>query len=114
MIFLILINVSFAKVVKIQQGEPAPFTGAILDNEELNRYRQLDEKDAVREAQVKNLNDLRIIQDERIEFYQLQVKEVRKELLKSESSRWLTNIGYFVLGVAITGFAAKAAIESTR
>jgi hypothetical protein len=88
MIILITLTTnSFARIVKINEGQPAPFTGAILDNAEVERYRILDEKNAVRESQVKNLNDLRIIQDERIEFYQMQVKEVRKELLKSESTR---------------------------
>lgn len=111
---LIFSTIDSYAIERITKGQAAPYSGAIITEREVEEYTDLVKKEAVRKAQIKNLNDLRIIQDERIDFYQLQVKEVRRELLKSDSKRWLTNIGYFVLGVAITGFAAKAAIESTR
>lgn len=115
LILLIASNLAFsASVVPIKKGDIAQFSGALVTAEKLDQFRKTDELAKLRVKQIQNLRDLSIVKDQRIEFYQRQVTVTRRELFKSDSKRFMTNVGYFVLGTLLTGFAAKAAIQATR
>ena len=59
-------------------------------------------------AQAKNvlLKDLQVVNGQRIEFYQNQSRDLRKELRKTELKGWFKSTLYFLSGVLITGTIA--------
>lgn len=114
-IILTISTTSFsASMIPIEKGVKAPFSGVLITPKEFNEFRKTDELSKLRIKQIQNLRDLSIVKDQRIGFYQKQVTVARRELFKSDSKRFYTNILYFTLGVILTGVAAKAAIQATR
>lgn len=111
----ILTTTSFSQdVVKLNKGDPAPFRGALFSETKTNEIRKNDEQRKLLIKENLTLKDLRVLESEKLDIYKKRLYNTEKELSKSNSRRFWSNTGYFILGVVITGFAAKAAIESTR
>lgn len=101
MIFLITINSAFAQnAVTLNKGDIAPFKGALVAPERLDKLVKAEKSNIV-------LKDLRITQDEIIEYHKDQSRRYRKRLSEAKFDAFMTNTGYFVLGVILTGFAFK-------
>ena len=107
MVLCLVCNVSYAEMVIVKKGDPAPFEGILVDQAQMKEFRQINEDKKNLELQNLKLKDLALINDERVDLY-------RKELSSSETKSLWKSVGYFALGVLVTGFAAKVAIESTR
>tara|TARA_R100001086_G_scaffold214248_1_gene130254 strand:+ start:976 stop:1311 length:336 start_codon:yes stop_codon:yes gene_type:complete len=105
--FILTFSTCFAQVQKIEKGEPAPFTGAIVTAKQLSEFRK------TREINIK-LKDLQVVNEQRIEFYKEEAKHYQVQIKKERIKHFWEKAGYFALGVLVTGIAAKAAIESTR
>ena len=100
--------------VVIKKDEPAPFDGVLSDSKQMKEYRKVaEEKDMLSSENIK-LKDLALVQEQRAELFREEVKVVKEDLRSLERNSFWVNVGYFTLGVLVTGFAAKAAIESTR
>ena len=110
---LLALNVQ-AEMVVMKKGQEALFDGILADQKQMEQFRQTNEEKKILELQNMKLKDLAAINDQRIDLYKQEVKEVRADLSSSQRKTILYSVGYFVLGVLVTGFAAKAAIESTR
>lgn len=98
---------SFGQAFKIKKGEPSPIDGVIITETQLVIY------DTSLHSNVA-LKELSSLQDMRIEQYRKDLSEAKSELNKAVFKGYLGTAGGFVLGVLITGFAARAAIEATR
>lgn len=103
-----------AEMVKLDKGQSAPFDGILSDAAQMKEFRQLNEDKKNLEAQNIKLKDLALINEERVGLYRVQSELLNKELSKAETRSFWKSIGYFALGVVVTGMAAKVAIESTR
>lgn len=68
----------------------------------------------LQEQKILKLEHLRVLDLGDIEHYKVRSNQLQKQLSKEETKRSVYSFGAFMLGVIITGVAAKAAIESTR
>lgn len=101
-------------MVKVEEGAPAPFTGILVDAEQMEKFRALNERAKLLEEQTVQLEDLALVKDRKIELYQDEADMFRTKYRRQQFKTFWSNAGYFALGVLVTGLAAKAAIESTR
>lgn len=100
--------------VKLTSGQAAPCTGWLVSEPKMQEILKDGESlDLHKKLQLQQ-EHLRKLDLQEIEFYKLQSKENVKALNKSETQKFWSNIGFFALGVVMTGIAAKAAIESTK
>jgi hypothetical protein len=104
---LLCINTANAEMIILKKGDIAPYDGILSDAAQMKEFRQINEDKKNLELQNLKLKDLSLVQDDRVEAY-------RSELKASESRSFWKSVGYFTLGVLVTGFAAKVAIEATR
>lgn len=114
-ILIMFLNVSYSQeIVGLKKGDVAPFDGALVDQGQMKKFRehktQLDLEITQNDA-LKTLND-RL--ENKLTIKDREIKEMEWELTRTRVKGNIYNVGFFVLGVVITGFAAKAAIESTR
>lgn len=101
LIVCLLSNTAFAQnAVKLDKGEKAPFSGALVVEETLDELVKAKKSNIV-------LKDLRITQDEIIEYHKDQARTYRKKLSQAKWDGFWSNTGYFILGVVLTGFAFK-------
>lgn len=107
LVALLIVKLAHADMTILKKGDVAPYDGILSDAAQMKEFRQINEDKKNLELQNLKLKDLSAIQDERVEVY-------RSELKASESRSFWKSVGYFTLGVLVTGFAAKVAIESTR
>jgi hypothetical protein len=91
----------------IKEGEPAKHDGFLVKPEQMKKFRKIDQDNIT-------LQDLRVVQDKRIEFYKKEVEKVQDELSSQKTKTFWSNAGYFFLGVLTTSIASYAAIQATR
>lgn len=115
---IIIILFSFSamaqKLEKLEKGQTAPFTGVLVDAKQMKKFRQVNEEKKLLDKKNIKLKDLNVLKDQKIELYKKEITQTHKELTRYKTKTFFTNAGYFALGVILTGFAAKTAIESTR
>lgn len=102
------------KLEIIKKGEKAPYDGILADKKQMEKFREINEKKKLLEKQNIELKDLALTHEERIKFHQENANFYKKELRIQESRTFWAKVGYFTLGVVVTGFAAKTAIEASR
>ena len=101
MIFLITsINNSFADSIKLEKGNEAPFTGFLIEKDRVEELVKAEKQNIV-------LKDLRITQDEIIEYHKQDARVQRRKLSEAKFDTFLANAGYFVLGAVLTGLTFK-------
>lgn len=98
LILILAINTAFAGVIK--KGEVAPYTGVLLTKERAEIAMKAERSNIV-------LKDLQIAQEELTEYHRDAARVARVELTKSQVKGYIHVIGAFILGVVVTGFAAK-------
>jgi hypothetical protein len=101
-------------MVILKEGDTAPMDGILVSGERMKEFRKTNEDYKLLKLENLKLKDLGVIHEQRIDLYKDQVKRVTEDLSSSERRRFWTNLGYFALGVVVTGFAAKVAIEAGR
>lgn len=97
----------FAQSTILEKGDTAPYKGLLLTPERA-------EKAAKAEKRVIVLEDLRIAQNELIEFHKDQVKVTRRKLSEAKWDGFWSNTGYFLLGCVLTSVAFKMNKEVMR
>jgi hypothetical protein len=100
LLLLLSVNIYAQDVVAIKQGEVAKFSGNLIKTERLVQYFKDSKKLPLMEMKV--------------DLYKTRLKQTERELSKANFKSYIGTVGGFVLGVVITGIAAKAALESTR
>ena len=101
LILAILTTNSFAQnAAKIDKGEKSPFSGIVVKEDIFNGLVKSDKK-------VLKLEDLRVVQDDLIDYHKDEAKKYRKELTKEKIGSTLSSTGYFVLGVVIASLGFK-------
>jgi len=93
-------NSAFTQSLRLEEGESAPYTGFLITKE-------VAEEAAKNKLRVIQLKDLQITQEALTDFHRDSATEARKELTKAQIDTFLYVTGAFVLGVLVTGFAAK-------
>jgi hypothetical protein len=99
---------------KLSQGATAPYSGWLFTEsaaQDLAKDKLLLKN---KEEQILKFELIRSLTDTELEFYKKKNKDLANELSKQDSRRFWATSGAFVLGVVLTGLAAKAAIESSR
>lgn len=114
MITLIISHANSQDIVKLNQGEVAPFTGALVSPDRLNEFRITDEEHKIAKKQIIQFKDLQIVNDQRIDYYKSTTEEYKEELSEERTKSTIKSAGYFLLGALLTGLATKVAIESTK
>ena len=107
-------NALAQNVQRIDQGTPAPRSGWLTSDSFVQDAARNKDLVEAKDKQILKLEHLRVLDMGDMEHYKTRAKQLEKRLDKEETKRGLYTAGAFVLGVIITGFAAKAAIESTR
>lgn len=103
-----------SEVVRLNKGEAAPFTGALVTPEKLNDMRVVDEEHKILKKQNLALKDLQIVLEERLEYHKGLAKEYKADVNRSEFKRFWTGVAYFTLGVLLTNAAYKITLESQK
>jgi hypothetical protein len=114
LIFITTECVKAQTLVKLEKDTPAPFTGVLVDQTQMKEFRAIDTRLKLMETQNSSLKELNLRLEDRITYYRKESSSRDAELTRVKFKSFWTNVGYFTLGVLITSFAAKAAIESTR
>jgi hypothetical protein len=99
---------------KVKTGTPAPCEGWHVSEPTMQNIMKNEEQLELQKKLQSQLEHLRKLDAQEIEFYRTQSKNNQKALDKSEQQKFWVGAGAFALGVILTGIAAKAAIESTR
>jgi hypothetical protein len=101
LILIFLVNTAFAQdAIIIQEGEVAEFTGILMSRERATEALRAEKSNLV-------LKDLQVAQEELTEYHRQAARDARTELSKSQVKGYMHVIGAFILGVVVTGFAAK-------
>lgn len=101
-------------VTKVKSGTIAPCDGWHVSEPTMQDImKDKDQLELQKKLQLQ-MEHLRKLDLQELEYYQMQSKNNQKALEKSEQQKFWSNIGMFALGVVVTGFAAKVAIESTK
>lgn len=114
LVALLIVRLAHAEMITLDKGDIAPYSGILVDAAQMKEFRQINEEKKLLETENLKLKDLGIINDQRIDLYKEHVKQVTEDLSRSERRAFWQSVGTFALGVVVTGFAAKVAIESTR
>lgn len=101
-------------VTKVTQGTPAPCSGWHVSEPQMQEFAKTADKLTIEEKMNQVNKQLLLLSEVEIDFYKQRSLSQSKELQKAESKRFWATTGAFVLGVVLTGVAAKAAIESTK
>lgn len=100
-LILLLTNVAFAQNAStLNKGDTAPFSGILVKKERLETLVKAEKSNIV-------LRDLRVTQDELIEYHKDTARLYRKRLAEAQWSGFWANTGYFVLGIVLTSVAFK-------
>ena len=115
---LLLITPTFAacekNVQRINTGTSSPCTGWIISDDQMQSFAK-DSEHLELSQRINKVNEQLIkLSETEIDYYKSMSKARAKDLEKAETRRFWSNVGFFALGVVLTGVAAKAAIESTR
>lgn len=114
LVFLLTFNCFAQDIVELNKGDAAPFRGALVSPEQMQEFRQINEDKKRVDLQNIKLKDLADVNEQRIDFYKSEVKNVQNQFARERTKHFFEKIGYFALGVVVTSVAAKAAIEASR
>lgn len=108
---LLTFNCLAQEIKYIEKGQPAPFTGFLIDSK---MEKQMRSKLETEKAKNVVLSDLNVLKDKRIAFHQEEAENAYKELRKQRVKTTLYTIGGFTVALglsAITILALKGAIK---
>lgn len=101
-------------VMYVPKGTEVKCDTWLVKDSQMQEFAKTSDKLELSQKLIEQQKQLIKLNNEEIEFYKVQSQSRSKELNKAETRRFYSNVGYFVLGVVITGFATKVAIEASR
>ena len=117
LLLIILLSISncFAiDVTPIKKGEPAPANGFFIDQPNIKKMRKINEDKKVLERKVTKLEDLAVINEQRVETYKKLSRESEDQLRWEKTKGNFKGVGGFLVGVLATSLAAYAAIRIAK
>ena len=115
LILLLTLSQVFAlDVTPVKKGDPSPEDGFFVDAENMKKFREINEKKKNLEKQVVTLEDLGVINEERIKIHKTMLSNTEREVSKERTKGNLKGLGGFILGVLATSVAAYAAIRVSK
>lgn len=113
---ILTLNTSFAcdNVQEIKQGVPAKCDGWLIKESQMQKFTKTYDEHKLLTEKSALLEQRKVLTDIELDIYKSNNKQLQKEVSRMEDKAFYSNIGYFVLGVLMTGFAAKVAIESSK
>jgi hypothetical protein len=103
LILTLSINSCFAiDITQIKKGESAPADGFFVDSENMKKFRQINEDKKVLEQKTLKLEDLQVVNEQRVKFYQDQSETAYKEASKAQLKGLMGTLGGFTVGIGIT------------
>jgi len=117
LLLIILLSISncFAiDVTPIKKGEPAPANGFFIDQPNIKKMRKINEDKKVLERKVTKLEDLAVINEQRVETYKKLSQESEDQLIWEKTKGNFKGVGGFLVGVLATSLAAYAAIRIAK
>ena len=115
LIILLTMSQAFAiDVTPVKKGDPSPKDGFFVDTENMKKFREINEKKKNLEKQVVTLEDLGVINEERIKIHKTMLSNTEREVSKERTKGNLKGLGGFILGVLATSVAAYAAIRVSK
>jgi len=106
MILLLISNAVLADSAGLKKGEKAPFDGVLLTYERAEKAAKAERSNIV-------LSDLKIAQDDLIDYHKTDAKKQREKLSEAKFDSWLGSVAFFVLGSVLTAVAFKI-VEKTQ
>lgn len=101
-------------VSKAKPGAVVPCDAWVVSEQQMQEFARTEDKYKIEVTRGLTLEKLRLLDEQEIEFYKVRSSSLQKEVNSGESKRFWSNLGFFVLGIVLTGVAAKAAIESSK
>jgi len=114
LIFILTFNCFPQQMIKLDKDQKAPFTGILSDAEQMKSFRKTNEELKLTQKQNITLKELSVVQERQIELYKEESTSFRTQLRREQVKSFWAKVGYFALGVFVTGLAAKTAIEASR
>lgn len=101
LLLILLINTAFAQnSVTLKKGQVSPFDGHLVKKERLVKLVKAEKKVIV-------LSDLRIHQEELIDYHKQDAKTQRRKLSEAKFDSYMNSLGMLILGVIVTALAFK-------
>jgi hypothetical protein len=118
-IFLLSINLVFAKDVKVvNKGEVVPFDGVLFTRElekDIRNDIQILTKKVDTLTKINDINEKELdILNKRVKIYQDKAKEMANREVKSEKNTFFKNTLYFLSGALLTGIVSYGVIRTVR
>lgn len=111
----LITNVCFAQtILPIAKNSPAPFNGYIIDSAQEEKFRHTNEKYKLEKAKNVTLNDLKVVNEARVEFYRKTAEKYQNEAQNERFKGNLRSFGYFLLGVLATSVGIIAANKASK
>ena len=110
LILLLMLSITTSSaqdVIRLDKDQVAPFSGNLIKTSKLEEFYKSHKIVPILEANIS-------LEKQKLELYRDRLRETETELTRARTKAYLGTVGGFLLGVLITGFAAKAAIESAR
>ena len=101
-------------MVILKKGDITPFKGVLVDAKQMSEFRKYKELSKLQGKQILKLEDLAVVKDRKADLYKGEADHYRTLYRRQQFKTFWASAGYFALGVLATGFAAKAALESTK
>lgn len=118
LITLITSNVVFAKAVKLEKEDKAPFTGILIDNSTANKMRvdievgEVNKKILLtKEILFRMSEEVLKDREKQVVILENQNNTLSERLYKHRSFSSLEKTTWFILGIVTTGLAVKLAGE---
>lgn len=101
-------------ITPIKSGETASYDGFLVSKEQMVVFRTINEKKKLLERKNILLEDLQITHKDMIMHHRNRADSLNKQLRWQETKSTFSNMGYFFLGVFITGAASYATIRTLK
>lgn len=101
-------------VKSIKTGTVVNCDGWLVSKPQMQSFAKSADELELQKKLVLGQEHLQKLTEAEVEFYKRKNISTEKALSQSERQKTLIGAGAFILGVVMTGFAAKAAIEATR
>lgn len=102
------------QVVFVEKGQPAPFTGFLMDREKAIKFNDLDLNYTFSLKNIEVLKYQNGLFEEQLTKNNQHIQELNKQLIDNKSDSMWTKIGFFMLGAALTGFIAYGTVQAIR
>lgn len=113
-LFLFTISIQAQELKTLNKGDIAPFKGVLVDQKQMKEFRKINEKNMLLKKQTVTLKDLAFVKDQKIEYFKNETTEWKSRYRREQFWCFWEKTGFFVLGVVLTGAAAKYTIETLK